>query len=177
MKSLAPVTNRRRRFKQMVSLLCPKPSGVAGECLRAGLLCNDSVLVRDDGKIRVQGDPTEAALIVAAEKAGISMPRSFATRPARCDSVRIRACSSWQLCIGERMATSFIRKARLNVWSAAVQRCCDNAWRRSYRLITNAIHRRGRSNGVEGSSGRWRSLNAKPQRISARSTIIMSRKT
>jgi cation-transporting P-type ATPase F len=40
-------------------------------CLRAGLLCNDSVLIRDNGKIRVQGDPTEAALIVAAEKAGL----------------------------------------------------------------------------------------------------------
>ena len=41
-------------------------------CLRAGLLCNDSVLIRDDGKIRVEGDPTEAALIVAAEKAGLA---------------------------------------------------------------------------------------------------------
>ncbi|HEU5246630.1 MAG TPA: cation-transporting P-type ATPase [Candidatus Udaeobacter sp.] len=41
-------------------------------CLRAGLLCNDSVLIRDNGKIRVEGDPTEAALIVAAEKAGLA---------------------------------------------------------------------------------------------------------
>src|SRR6516225_12203394 len=41
-------------------------------CLRAGLLCNDSVLVWDNGKVRVQGDPTEAALIVAAEKAGLT---------------------------------------------------------------------------------------------------------
>jgi magnesium-transporting ATPase (P-type) len=41
-------------------------------CLRAGLLCNDSVLIRDDGKIRLEGDPTEAALIVAAEKTGLA---------------------------------------------------------------------------------------------------------
>jgi cation-transporting P-type ATPase F len=41
-------------------------------CLRAGLLCNDSMLIRDDGKIRMEGDPTEAALIVAAEKAGLA---------------------------------------------------------------------------------------------------------
>ena len=61
-------------------------------CLRAGLLCNDSVLIRDDGKIRVEGDPTEAALIVAAEKAGLAHAdvRSRAG-PARCDSIRIRA--------------------------------------------------------------------------------------
>lgn len=41
-------------------------------CLHAGLLCNDSVLIRDNGKIRVEGDPTEAALIVAAEKGGLA---------------------------------------------------------------------------------------------------------
>jgi cation-transporting P-type ATPase F len=42
------------------------------ECLRAGLLCNDSQLVREKGRLAVQGDPTEAALIVAAQKAGLS---------------------------------------------------------------------------------------------------------
>jgi Ca2+-transporting ATPase len=40
-------------------------------CLRAGLLCNDAILIREHGGTRVQGDPTEAALIVAAEKAGL----------------------------------------------------------------------------------------------------------
>jgi Ca2+-transporting ATPase len=43
------------------------------ETLGAGLLCNDSRIVRnDDGKTVVQGDPTEAALIVAAQKAGLN---------------------------------------------------------------------------------------------------------
>ncbi len=43
------------------------------ETLGAGLLCNDSRLVRnDEGRTIVQGDPTEAALIVAAQKAGLS---------------------------------------------------------------------------------------------------------
>jgi Ca2+-transporting ATPase len=41
------------------------------ECLRAGLLCNDAVVLSQDGRPVVQGDPTEAALIVAAAKAGI----------------------------------------------------------------------------------------------------------
>jgi cation-transporting ATPase F len=40
-------------------------------CLRAGLLCNDTILIRENGATRVQGDPTEAALIVAAEKGGM----------------------------------------------------------------------------------------------------------
>jgi len=43
------------------------------ETLGAGLLCNDSRLVREeDGSTGVEGDPTEAALIVAAYKAGLS---------------------------------------------------------------------------------------------------------
>ena len=41
------------------------------ECLRAGVLCNDSQLTREDGQRKVQGDPTEAALLVAAEKGGL----------------------------------------------------------------------------------------------------------
>ncbi len=42
------------------------------ETLGAGLLCNDSQLVRNDqGQNTVLGDPTEAALIVAAQKGGL----------------------------------------------------------------------------------------------------------
>lgn len=42
------------------------------ETLGAGLLCNDSRLVTgENGRTGVEGDPTEAALIVAARKAGI----------------------------------------------------------------------------------------------------------
>jgi Ca2+-transporting ATPase len=41
------------------------------ECLRAGLLCNDSQLVVENGRHEVQGDPTEAALLVSAAKAGL----------------------------------------------------------------------------------------------------------
>jgi len=41
------------------------------ECLAAGLLCNDSYLVSIEGRLEVKGDPTEAALIVAAEKGGL----------------------------------------------------------------------------------------------------------
>jgi Ca2+-transporting ATPase len=42
------------------------------ECLKAGLLCNDSRLVATAGGWEVQGDPTEGALIVSAHKAGLT---------------------------------------------------------------------------------------------------------
>lgn len=41
------------------------------ECLQCGLLCNDSQVVTEGGRVKVQGDPTEAALIVVARKAGM----------------------------------------------------------------------------------------------------------
>jgi len=57
-----------------------------GECLLAGLLCNDSQLVRKDGRLQVEGDPTEAALIVAAQKAGLDA-KEVATRLPRADVI------------------------------------------------------------------------------------------
>lgn len=41
------------------------------DCLRAGALCNDTRLVGHPGEEKVEGDPTEAALTVAARKAGL----------------------------------------------------------------------------------------------------------
>jgi Ca2+-transporting ATPase len=41
------------------------------ECLLAGVLCNDSQIVVDGDGLRVQGDPTEAALLVAGAKGGL----------------------------------------------------------------------------------------------------------
>ncbi len=42
------------------------------ECLRAGVLCNDSRIVLKDDRPVVNGDPTEGALLVVAAKAGLS---------------------------------------------------------------------------------------------------------
>ena len=45
------------------------------QTLRCGLLCNDSLLVEKEGRLTVQGDPTEGALITAAAKAGLFMDK------------------------------------------------------------------------------------------------------
>ncbi len=42
------------------------------ECLRAGILCNDSRILQEDDRWKIQGDPTEGALIVSATKGGLS---------------------------------------------------------------------------------------------------------
>jgi Ca2+-transporting ATPase len=41
------------------------------QTLKAGLLCNTSTIVKENGTHKVVGDPTEAALIVSAQKAGM----------------------------------------------------------------------------------------------------------
>ncbi len=51
------------------------------ELLRAGLLCNDAVLKRDADAWRIEGDPTEGALLVAASKAGLDAPAELACAP------------------------------------------------------------------------------------------------
>ncbi len=43
------------------------------ECLKAGLLCNDSLLLEKEGRWAVQGDPTEGSLLVSAVKAGLNL--------------------------------------------------------------------------------------------------------
>jgi phosphoserine phosphatase len=45
--------------------------GALREALLAGVLCNDASLRRDGHHWRITGDPTEAALLVAARKAGL----------------------------------------------------------------------------------------------------------
>jgi len=42
------------------------------ETLRCGLLCNDSLIVEKEGRLEVQGDSTEGALLVSAAKGGLA---------------------------------------------------------------------------------------------------------
>ena len=51
------------------------------ETLLAGLLNNDSQLVRDGDRLKVEGDPTEAALIVAGQKAGLALADTHSAHP------------------------------------------------------------------------------------------------
>ncbi len=56
------------------------------ELLRAGLLCNDAVLKQENSAWKIEGDPTEAALLVAAGKAGIDAQRTHEAYP-RLDAI------------------------------------------------------------------------------------------
>jgi len=61
-------------------------SAALKECLTAGLLCNDSRVVEKEGRFQVEGDPTEAALIVSAHKAKHLFPDGLPQFPRK-DSI------------------------------------------------------------------------------------------
>ncbi|MBW7906951.1 MAG: cation-transporting P-type ATPase [Phycisphaerae bacterium] len=56
------------------------------ECLVAGALCNDAAVMRTNGEWAIQGDPTEAALLVSARKGGLS-PDDLAEAQPRIDLI------------------------------------------------------------------------------------------
>jgi cation-transporting ATPase F len=56
------------------------------EQLRAGLLCNDSILKQDEEGWKIEGDPTEGTLLVSARKAGLDNQRAQDAYP-RLDTI------------------------------------------------------------------------------------------
>ena len=66
------------RFLQRGAVVDPQP---LGELLRCGLLCNDAHIAQGASGFQAIGDPTEAALVVLAEKAGLRHEHEAARRP------------------------------------------------------------------------------------------------
>ena len=71
-------------FRKDGERIVPDQQPALYECLLAGTLCSDAQLLpATDGSWRVEGDPTETALLVAAAKAGIERETVAASRPRR----------------------------------------------------------------------------------------------
>lgn len=73
-------------FKESDKSLDSKPDEPLNLALRIGILCNDAKVERANGETKILGDPTEAALIVAGEKAGLD-PAALATEYPRLSEV------------------------------------------------------------------------------------------
>lgn len=93
------------------------------ECLRAGLLCNDAKITEKEGRFGVQGDPTEGALIVSAQKYGYNR-EDEESRFTRIDELPFE--SEWQY-----MATLHeYNDSKVVYIKGAVEKvlqCCKNA--------------------------------------------------
>jgi cation-transporting P-type ATPase F len=76
------------------------------ECLLAGLLCNDSSDLSGRRAVEaIQGDPTEAALIVSAAKAGWPL-KEWQPAAARIDSVPFESQHQYMATLHDDMATA-----------------------------------------------------------------------
>ncbi len=91
------------------------------ELARAGLLCNDSVLKQGEQGWKIDGDPTEGALLVSARKARLE-PRAESDRYPRIDTIPFE--SEYQY-----MATLHQAEKPLVYLKGSVERilaCCDS---------------------------------------------------
>jgi len=92
------------RFRAGDRVVDPAP---IAELLRAGLLCNDARLIHGQGGWSVLGDPTEAALVVLAEKGGLRHEQEAARAPRLLElpfSSERKRMTSVHLVGGERVA-------------------------------------------------------------------------
>ena len=118
------------------------------ECLRAGVLCNESQLVRQDGQLKVQGDPTEAALVVAGEKGGLMHAKTHQAAP-RLDTIPFESEHMFRATLHETHQGRVIYK--VGAMERLLPRCTDALGERGdlVPLDKDAVHR-----AVEQMAGR-----------------------
>jgi len=86
--------------------------GAVRECLVAGALCNDASLRHEHGRWQITGDPTEAALLVAAHKGGLDEHTLRSLFP-RSDELPFDACRQFMATAhnGDRAPVLYVKGA------------------------------------------------------------------
>jgi cation-transporting P-type ATPase F len=100
----------------------PEAAPGLSECLRAGLLCNDSALVETDGRWEAHGDPTEVALTVAARKAGLTEERARQEHP-RVDAIPFESQHQFMATLHQDPATGTPRVYLKGAVEVVLERC------------------------------------------------------
>lgn len=120
-----------------------------GECLKAGVLCNESQLVHEDGQRKVQGDPTEAALLVAAEKGGLMHANTHRKSPVM-DTIPFESESMFRATLHDASPGRVIYK--VGALERLLERCIDALGNEDVLvpLDKDAIHRAAESMAARG---------------------------
>lgn len=111
------------------------------ECLTAGLLCNDSRLLNNEGQWCVEGDPTEVALISAAIKARLLQEKIEQEYP-RVDTLPFESQHHYMATLHENVANAeHVIYVKGSVESVLLR--CQDAWNEdggSEKLDKERIH-------------------------------------
>ena len=119
------------------------------ECLHAGVLCNESHLVREDGRLKVQGDPTEAALLVAAGKGGLINADTHRAAP-RVDMIPFESEHMFRATLHEAEEGRVIYK--VGALEPMLERCTDALGENDtlVALDRDAVHRAAEAMAARG---------------------------
>ena len=92
------------------------------EAVRCGALCQETRVRREGGRVEVEGDPTEAALVVLGEKAGMT-PASLAAAWPRLDALPFESAHMYMATLhaGPEGALLFVKGST----DALLERCVD----------------------------------------------------
>ncbi|MCK9609409.1 MAG: cation-transporting P-type ATPase [Methylomonas sp.] len=96
------------------------------ESLKAGVLCNDARLISEAEQWRIEGDPTEAALLVVARKAGLHLADVSNDHP-RLDTIPFESQHQFMATL-HRNVTQDLRHIYLKGSLESVLERCDSAF-------------------------------------------------
>ena len=129
-------------FQQQNKIIDPQNHPALLECLKAGLLCNDARLIVDPDNWQIEGDPTEAALLVTAHKAGLHHEQ-LSTKNPRLDAIPFESQYQFMATLHHNLAQD-TRHIYLKGSLESLLPRCANAFDKNLQLVplnTAELHR------------------------------------
>ena len=129
-------------FKQQSKIINPVNHPALLECLKAGLLCNDARLVVEPDNWRIEGDPTEGALLVTAHKAGLHHEQ-LSTKNPRLDAIPFESQYQFMATLHHNLAQD-TRHIYLKGSLESLLPRCANAFDKNLQIVpldTAELHR------------------------------------
>jgi Ca2+-transporting ATPase len=129
-------------FQQQNKIIDPQNHPALLECLKAGLLCNDARLIVDPDNWQIEGDPTEAALLVTAHKAGLHHEQ-LSTKNPRLDAIPFESQYQFMATLHHNLAQD-TRHIYLKGSLESLLPRCINAFDKNLQIVpldTTELHR------------------------------------
>lgn len=138
-------------FKHDNKTIDPADHPALLECLKAGLLCNDARLVVEPDHWRIEGDPTEGALLVTAHKAGLHHQPVSSAHP-RLDAIPFESQYQFMATLHHNL-TQDTRHIYLKGSLESLLPRCSNAFDKQLQTVpldTESLHKQVEAMAAQG---------------------------